>query len=135
VNGAGLDSKLARMGIVFTWTICKARVARTFTRRAHEKGVVIVLLESKDGCMSTQGCCMHLIADNLGWFEDNPVNVENLVACRGEAVQRLIICEKTRSGSTKTPDQCALLHEVVKTDNGETIEVLINDPSISPNVK
>lgn len=32
---------------------------------------------------------MHLIADNLGWFEDEPVNVETLAARAGQSVQRV----------------------------------------------
>jgi hypothetical protein len=33
---------------------------------------------SQHGCKREDGGthCLHLISDNLGWFEDNPVNVE-----------------------------------------------------------
>jgi len=31
----------------------------------------------------------HLIADNLGWFEDDPVNIEILMERNGEKVKKL----------------------------------------------
>ena len=120
------ESKLAKMGIVFTCTVCESRVARTFTRRSYEKGVVIVRLEQKDGCTNSRGSCLHLIADNLGWFEDNPVNVEMLVARRGETVQHLMLSDKKviEEKLSETSDRSNAIR-VTKTDNGDSIELLI----------
>lgn len=77
----------ARLGIVFTCTAeaCSHRSSHTFTKRAYERGIVIVQCP---GCKNR-----HLIADNLGWFKDSTEdgklrNVEDLLNARGESVQR-----------------------------------------------
>ncbi|KAG2071633.1 zf-DNL-domain-containing protein [Suillus decipiens] len=79
--------KEARLGIVFTCTAegCSHRSSHTFTKRAYERGIVIVQCP---GCKNR-----HLIADNLGWFKDSTEdgklrNVEDLLNARGESVQR-----------------------------------------------
>jgi mitochondrial protein import protein ZIM17 len=41
---------------------------RSFTKNAYETGVVLMRCEN---CQN-----IHLIADNLGWFEDDKWNVE-----------------------------------------------------------
>eukprot|EP00286_Rhodomonas_abbreviata_P020190 CAMPEP_0181299850 /NCGR_PEP_ID=MMETSP1101-20121128/6572_1 /TAXON_ID=46948 /ORGANISM="Rhodomonas abbreviata, Strain Caron Lab Isolate" /LENGTH=202 /DNA_ID=CAMNT_0023405039 /DNA_START=57 /DNA_END=661 /DNA_ORIENTATION=- len=94
--GSGPSPK-ERMAIVFSCVTCDARVTRTFTKRSYERGVVIVRVEKEDGCTREDGKdhCLHLIADNLGWFEDQPVNIETLMARRGEGVQRLKVRETT----------------------------------------
>ncbi len=118
------------MGIVFTCTTCEARVARTFTRRSYEKGVVIVRVEEKDGCTSKKGSCLHLIADNLGWFEDNPVNVETMLAARGEAVQRIVVKETSSTQPAESNDagpKKAQTLQAVKTDDGSTVELYLSE--------
>ena len=66
--------------MVFTCGACETRAVKTFTRRAYDKGIVIVTCP---GCQNK-----HLVADNLGWFGDN-TNVETLLAERGEEVKQL----------------------------------------------
>ncbi|KAG1738849.1 zf-DNL-domain-containing protein [Suillus paluster] len=80
----------ARLGIVFTCTAeaCSHRSSHTFTKRAYERGIVIVQCP---GCKNR-----HLIADNLGWFKDSTEdgklrNIEDLLRARGENVKRGVL--------------------------------------------
>ena len=67
---------------------CGTKQARTFTKKSYEKGVVLVRCEGCDN--------LHLIADNLGWFEDDgvfkgrAVNVETILKQKGEHVHKFI---------------------------------------------
>lgn len=49
---------------------CNTQSIRSFTKHAYHKGVVLVRC---GGCPHT-----HLVADNLGWFQDDPVNIETM---------------------------------------------------------
>jgi protein import protein ZIM17 len=51
----------------FTCNKCQTTSIRSFTKHAYKNGVVLVRC---GGCEN-----IHLVADNLGWFYDNPVNV------------------------------------------------------------
>lgn len=66
--------------IAFTCKVCETRAAKKISKQAYHKGVVLIQCE----------CCKnrHLIADNLGWFEENPVNVEDLCRRNGQEVIR-----------------------------------------------
>ena len=55
---------------MFTCGQCNAKQIKSFTKNAYHKGVVLVRCV---GCDK-----VHLVADNLGWFEDEPTNVETL---------------------------------------------------------
>lgn len=67
---------------------CGTKQARTFSKQSYEKGVVLVRCE---GCNN-----LHLIADNLGWFEADgvfkgrKVNIETLLKEKGEKVHKFI---------------------------------------------
>lgn len=55
---------------MFTCGKCEAKQIKSFTKNAYHKGVVLVRCVSCDN--------IHLVADNLKWFEDTPVNVETM---------------------------------------------------------
>eukprot|EP00658_Telonema_sp_P-2_P057663 TRINITY_DN46093_c0_g1_i1.p1 TRINITY_DN46093_c0_g1~~TRINITY_DN46093_c0_g1_i1.p1 ORF type:complete len:151 (+),score=41.73 TRINITY_DN46093_c0_g1_i1:196-648(+) len=69
MGGAGMGPKDADMVAIFTCSVCETRTAKRFTKHAYTKGIVLVQCP---GCTSR-----HLLADNLGWFEDNEAkNIE-----------------------------------------------------------
>jgi len=70
---------------MFTCNVCQHRQARTFSKDAYELGVVLIRCE---GCEN-----LHLIADNLGWFRDENVNIEQLMKEGGKKVYRYVTNE------------------------------------------
>jgi hypothetical protein len=69
------------MGIEFTCNKCETRQAKKMNRHSYNSGVVIITC---NGCKA-----MHLIADHLGWFDDNSVTIESIMADKGENVTML----------------------------------------------
>ena len=67
---------------------CNTKQARTFSKNSYNNGVVLVRCE---GCNN-----LHLIADNLGWFEadgkykGNKVNIESILKDKGESVHKFV---------------------------------------------
>lgn len=72
-----------KLKVIFTCKKCNYRNGKIISKIAYEKGLVIIRC---DGCKNN-----HLIADNLGWFEDlkNKNNIEKLLAARGETVRKV----------------------------------------------
>ncbi len=70
-----------RLAIVYTCEICNLRASKTFSKHAYTKGIVIIRC---DGCDK-----LHLIADNLGWFDHLGKNIEEISAQMGRTVQKL----------------------------------------------
>ena len=69
------------MIIVFTCRVCNTRAARTISKEAYNHGVVMIRCP---GCNN-----LHLIADHLGYFDDNSTNIEQILAQKGEKVTRM----------------------------------------------
>ena len=130
-----LEYKQAKMGIVFTCSTCETRVTRVFSKRSYEKGVVIVRVEKEDGCnRADRDHCMHLIADNLGWFEDNAVNVEIMAARRGQRVERVRVSDTSEPSATEGANlidqvqraQATQSKTVIKEDDGEVLQMYLD---------
>ncbi|TFK39483.1 DNL zinc finger-domain-containing protein [Crucibulum laeve] len=76
-----------RLAMTFTCTAdgCSHRSTHQFTKRAYEKGIVLV---ECPGCKNR-----HLIADHLGWFKDSTgegkhPTVEDILRARGETIKK-----------------------------------------------
>ena len=85
----GVQTPGEKMVLGFTCSYAESPIAagaperthrRIISKKSYETGVVLVRCD----------CCekLHLIADNLGWFDDDTVNVETIMAERGEEVKR-----------------------------------------------
>jgi protein import protein ZIM17 len=68
-----------KLAIVFTCTVCDTRSAKQFTEQAYTNGVVLVRCP---GCEN-----LHLIADRLGYFQEENWDLESLVQQKGEKVR------------------------------------------------
>jgi len=76
-----------KLSLTFTCTVsdCGERSTHQFTKRAYQKGVVLVQCP---GCKNR-----HLIADHLGWFKESTQDgklrtIEDLLKAKGEKVRR-----------------------------------------------
>ena len=93
--------------MAFTCVKCETKQARTFSKESYEKGVVLVRCE---GCDK-----LHLIADNLGWFNDEKTNIQTIMEEKGEKLMtnvsdqgiEFVINEgqATSQDQTQTPEQ------------------------------
>ncbi|XP_011670866.1 DNL-type zinc finger protein-like [Strongylocentrotus purpuratus] len=71
-----------KLHLAFTCKVCGMRTARSISKHAYEKGVVIVKCS---GCENN-----HLIADNLDWFKGAKGagrNIEEIMAAKGENIR------------------------------------------------
>lgn len=77
----GVESPGEKFVMLYTCAVCETRAAKTISKHAYSKGVVLVR------CPSCEK--LHLIADHLGWFDDESVTVESILAAKGESVRVL----------------------------------------------
>ncbi|KAE9036091.1 hypothetical protein PR003_g7285 [Phytophthora rubi] len=75
----GVESSGEKFVMVYTCSVCETRAAKTISKHAYYKGVVLVRCP---GCEN-----LHLVADRLGWFEDDSTDVESLLQRKGEEVR------------------------------------------------
>jgi len=68
---------------MFTCKKCESRTTRMFTKNSYHNGVVLIRCESCEG--------VHLIADNLGWFDDGVTNIEHFLKMKGENLKKLTV--------------------------------------------
>lgn len=78
-----LGKIVGKLKVMFTCKICQFRTGKIISKVAYERGVVIIRC---DGCKNN-----HLIADNLGWFEELKKynNIEKILAAKGETVRKI----------------------------------------------
>eukprot|EP00993_Chasmostoma_nieuportense_P006205 NODE_6823_length_497_cov_31.372973_g6657_i0.p1 GENE.NODE_6823_length_497_cov_31.372973_g6657_i0~~NODE_6823_length_497_cov_31.372973_g6657_i0.p1 ORF type:complete len:128 (+),score=5.47 NODE_6823_length_497_cov_31.372973_g6657_i0:53-436(+) len=77
LGGPGIGPTGADMAAMFTCGACDTRVLKQFTKKSYTEGVVIV------ECPSCRN--LHVLADNLGWFGEEP-NIEVILKNKGEQV-------------------------------------------------
>ncbi|RLN96433.1 hypothetical protein BBJ28_00002964 [Nothophytophthora sp. Chile5] len=75
----GVESSGEKFVMVYTCSVCETRSAKTISQHAYYHGVVLVRCP---GCEN-----LHLVADRLGWFEDDATDVESLLREKGESVR------------------------------------------------
>lgn len=68
--------------IMYTCGVCNHRQSRSFSKNAYHEGVVLVRCESCDK--------MHLIADNLKWFDNFTQNIEEIMARKNQTVTKVV---------------------------------------------
>lgn len=67
--------------LAFTCGVCNERSAKLISKKAYHHGVVIVQCPT---CLNR-----HLIADRLGWFSDDSIDIETIMREKGEEVKKL----------------------------------------------
>jgi len=69
-----------RVMLAMTCKPCGTRLVKSMSKKSYTKGVVIIRC---DHCRA-----MHLIADHLGWFDDQRITIEDIMREKGESVTK-----------------------------------------------
>lgn len=81
MGGGGIGPADGDMVAAFTCGPCDYRMVKRFSKHAYTKGIVIV------ECPNCRA--KHLLADNLGWLEDEARNIEDILREKGESFTRI----------------------------------------------
>jgi protein import protein ZIM17 len=113
-----------KLAIVFTCTVCDTRSAKQFTEQAYTNGVVLVRCP---GCEN-----LHLIADRLGYFQEEHWDLESLVQQKGEKVRTVTdddVWELTLEDLVGTEKMNRVLESVREDDRDTDVQgTKDNDP-------
>ena len=66
---------------VYVSLVCNTRAVKTISKNSYNNGVVLIRCP---GCQN-----LHLIADRLGWFEDESFDIEKFLKSKGEHVKSI----------------------------------------------
>lgn len=69
------------MQITFTCVKCDTRSSHEMSKLSYTTGVVLIRCP---GCKNN-----HLIADHLGWFEDDGTTIEDIIKAKGGSFQKI----------------------------------------------
>ncbi|KAJ1967004.1 hypothetical protein IWQ62_002117, partial [Dispira parvispora] len=81
-SGQPIGKTPPKLFLRFTCKVCNNQNQKLISKKAYTDGVVLIQC---DHCQNR-----HLIADNLGWFRDSNVNIEDLMKEKGETVRRQV---------------------------------------------
>jgi protein import protein ZIM17 len=107
-----------KLAIVFTCTVCDTRSAKQFTEQAYQNGVVLVRCP---GCEN-----LHLIADRLGYFQQEDWDLESLVQQKGAKVRTVTdndVWELTLEDLVGTEKMNRVLESVQEDDKHAEVHV------------
>ena len=75
----GVKTEGDKYAIIYTCKVCETRSAKKISKHSYHHGCVLVRCP---GCQN-----LHLIADNMGMFEDKGWNIQDYLAQHGENVK------------------------------------------------
>jgi hypothetical protein len=96
---------------VYTCKVCGNRSERKISKQAYHHGVVLVKCP---GCSKN-----HLVADNLKWFDDQPITIEDIMKAQGESVVKGTCGEVPATGIAED----SLLDEIVHIEGMEESDI------------
>lgn len=81
IKGIKYNPAVGNYIIMYTCGLCEHRQSRSFSKSAYHHGVVLVRCESCDK--------LHLVADNLKWFDEFSQNIETIMQQKNQSVLRV----------------------------------------------
>ncbi|KAJ1660351.1 hypothetical protein IWQ61_000721 [Dispira simplex] len=96
-SGQTIGKTPPKLFLRFTCKVCNNQNQKLISKQAYTEGVVLVQC---DHCQNR-----HLIADNMGWFRDSSVNLEDLMKEKGEIVRRQVDTPNELQGVLEWLDQ------------------------------